>query len=282
MRGEPGGASASSANDGSSGSSSGIASRACARASSGAADRCVLLGELLVEPAVGRVLALPPRRRPARGAGSPRRRRPSARSVLPTAYRAISIAGALLGLALARPQRALERIERELEVAGFVVLPAEVVEERPEPVRGVVVQLGELDPSLRPVDEAVAVALRRARPCARRRRRRSAARASSAQREGGLEERTRRLRIAARAAQAAALEIDRVRDRGLSPPRLVASSRSVARLEVAAEPAHARELRHDLCAAGVGLLRVELRPETPLRGVEIVEVPERSQRSSTR
>ena len=52
---------------------------------------------------------------------------------------------------------------------------------------------------------------------------------------------------------------------------------SVTLLEVAAEPGDSCELGHDLCAAGVGLLELELLAEAPLRGVEIVEVPERSE-----
>ena len=60
-------------------------------------------------------------------------------------------------IALPRSERAFEGVERELELAGLVVLPAEVVEERPEPVRGVVVELGEPDSSLRPVDDVVTV-----------------------------------------------------------------------------------------------------------------------------
>ena len=52
---------------------------------------------------------------------------------------------------------------------------------------------------------------------------------------------------------------------------------SVTLLEVASEPGDSCELGHDLCAAGVGLLELELLAEAPLRGVEIVEVPERSE-----
>ncbi len=83
-----------------------------------AADRRVLLGELLVEPAVRRVLRLPPTRRPARGAGSPRRRgrargassrRRSARSRSPAALLGSSLARAR---ARARTRRAPSRSRR--------------------------------------------------------------------------------------------------------------------------------------------------------------------------
>jgi hypothetical protein len=52
---------------------------------------------------------------------------------------------------------------------------------------------------------------------------------------------------------------------------------SVTLLEVASEPGDSRELGHDLCAAGAGLLDLELVAEATLRRVEIVEVPERSE-----
>ncbi len=52
---------------------------------------------------------------------------------------------------------------------------------------------------------------------------------------------------------------------------------SVTLLEIASEPGDSCELGHDLCAAGVGLLELELLAKASLRGVEIIEVPERSE-----
>ncbi len=121
-----------------------------------ATDRGVLLGQLLVEPAVRRTLGF----RPGDGLLEERDRLVGAaeppEGLADRVARDLDRAG-VRGIALARPERALERVERGLEIAGLVVLPAEVVEERPEPVRGVVVELGELDSSLRPVEEVVAI-----------------------------------------------------------------------------------------------------------------------------
>ncbi len=159
-----------SVNDGSSRSRSGTASLACRRASSGSADRGVLLGELLVEPAVGSTLAF----RPGDGLLEERDRLVGAaeRSQgLPDRVARDLDGRGVRRIAFARSQRTFEGVERRLEIAGLVVLPPEVVEERPEPVRRVVVELGELDSSLRPVEDVVTVAWRRARPCAPRRRR---------------------------------------------------------------------------------------------------------------
>ena len=54
----------------------------------------------------------------------------------------------------ASTQTPLERVQRRLVLAVLVALPAEVVEERAEPVPGVVVGLRQLYPAFRPAEEA--------------------------------------------------------------------------------------------------------------------------------
>ena len=85
-----------------------------------------------MEPAVGCAFCSSPRRRPARAAGSPRRASECAQRLADGVARDLDRPG-LVRLALARAECALERVERGLVVAGLVVLPAEVVEERAEP-----------------------------------------------------------------------------------------------------------------------------------------------------
>ena len=65
--------------------------------------------------------------------------------------------GDVLRVALARGECPLERGERLLVLARVEVLPAEVVQQRAEPVGGGLGGLGELDAPLRPGDEAVAI-----------------------------------------------------------------------------------------------------------------------------
>ena len=91
-------------------------------------------------------------------------------------------------------------------------------------------------------------------------------------RERGLEERQRRLLVAARAAKAAALELDADRGRaGVLLDDLV--EQPVALLEAVAQPFHPRQLRQRLGAQ---------RPEARLGRVEVVEVPERAERIAHR
>ena len=72
-------------------------------------------------------------------------------------------------------------------------------------------------------------------------------------RVGGLEERTCGLRIAARAPQPAALEVDARSTRRPRPRARRLVEQRVARLEVAAKPCDARELRQHLGAARVAV-----------------------------
>ena len=122
----------------------------------GPADRCVLLGELLVEPAVGLSFALGP------GDGLLEEWNRFVRSAERSERLADRVPRDLDGrrvrrVALSRTQRPLEGIEGECVVGCFVVLPAEVVEQRPEPVGGAFALLREVDSSLRPGDEALAI-----------------------------------------------------------------------------------------------------------------------------
>ena len=122
----------------------------------GPPDRCVLLGELLVEPAVGLSFALGP------GDGLLEEWNRFLRSAERSERLADRIPRDLDGrrvrrVALPRTQRPLEGIECECVVGCFVVLPAKVVEQRPEPVGGAFALLREVDPSLRPGDEALAI-----------------------------------------------------------------------------------------------------------------------------
>ena len=101
----------------------------------------------------------------------------------------------------------LESVERKVELPGLVVLPAEVVEQRPEPVRRVCLLFGERDSALRPRDEAVAI--RSGQSGHVRGVRRDEPRLGFERlRERGLEQRESRLGVAARTPQAAALEVD--------------------------------------------------------------------------
>jgi hypothetical protein len=56
-----------------------------------------------------------------------------------------------------RLEGSLEHRERRFVVAGLEVVPAEVVLERPRPVRGVGLGLGEREPALGPLDHPVRV-----------------------------------------------------------------------------------------------------------------------------
>src|SRR5262245_50051178 len=60
-------------------------------------------------------------------------------------------ADGVLRIALPRLQRALEQLERPLVLALLRVGPAQVVEERAGPVRGVRLAVAELDAALRPL-----------------------------------------------------------------------------------------------------------------------------------
>ena len=113
----------------------------------------VLLGELLVEPAIGLSCALSP------GDGLLEARNRFLRSAERSERLADRIPRDLDGrgirrVALPRTQRPLEGIESECVIGRFVVLPAKVVEQRPEPVGGAFALLSEVDPSLRPGEDS--------------------------------------------------------------------------------------------------------------------------------
>ena len=90
-------------------------------------------------------------------------------------------------------------------------------------------------------------------------------------RERRLEERQRGLLVPARAAKPPALELDADPDPGVLLDDLV--EEPVALLEAVAQPFHPRQLRQRLGAQ---------RPEARLGRVEVVEVPERTQRIAHR
>jgi hypothetical protein len=100
------------------------------------------------------------------------------------------------------------------------------------------------------------------------------------QRDGvcGLEQRERGLGVTARAPEPSSLEVD---SRGGERARVGESRRlveeRVALDEAPAEAVNACELREQFRALGPGRL-VRPRPEPRLAGVEIVEVPQRSER----
>ena len=164
----------------------------------------------------------------------------------------------------------LESLERRLVLLGVEVLPAEVVEQRPCPVRGGLRPVGELQPAFRPGDEAVAIG-RRERGHVRGVGREPVLARLDRRREGALEERQRRLPVAAGATQPAAFEVDADPDARVLLCHLV--QQPVARLVVLAQPLHPRELRQRLRPQ---------RAEPGLGRVEIVEVPECSQRVAHR
>ena len=90
-------------------------------------------------------------------------------------------------------------------------------------------------------------------------------------RERGLEQRQRRLLVAARAAKAAALEVDADADARIVLVDLV--EQPVAFLEALAQTLDARQLRQRLRSQ---------RTEARLGRVEVVEVPERAERIAHR
>ena len=176
--------------------------------------------------------------------------RPSARSVFPTRVaRDLDRRRRSRDRARARRERALECVERGLELAGLVVLPAEVVEQRSQPVRGTVVQLGELEATAGPADDVVSVGGDE-RDHVRRVGCDEVLPLLERPRESRLEQRTGSAGIAVRPAKAPAFEVETSADDGcatLDRRRLV--EQGISRGEVASEARDARELRQDLGAA---------------------------------
>ena len=174
--------------------------------------------------------------------------------------------GRVPGVAQPHVERALERVERLLVLAGVEELPAEVVQQRAEPVRRGLRGLGELDAAVRPGDEPRAVR-RRERAHVRRVAGKPVLPGLACCRERGLEERYSRVLVPARAAQSAALEVDADADARNVLHDLV--EEPVAFLEAVAQAFHARQLRQRLGAK---------RTEALLGRVEVVEVPEWAER----
>ena len=175
----------------------------------------------------------------------------------------------LVRLALPHHERSLEGVERVRVLAGVEVLPAEVVEERPGPVGGRLGGLRELDPAPRPREHPVPVA-RRERAHVRCVAREPVLAGLLRSGEGRLEERQRGGLVAARAAEATALQVDADPRPGTGVAlrrRLV--EEAIARVEALAQPLDARQLRERLGAK---------RAEAPLGAVEVAEVPVRTQR----
>jgi hypothetical protein len=251
----------------------------CLSARLGVAAECrVVLGELLVEPAVG----LPGLLRPRHGLLEVRR------GLVGPSERPQRLADRVpddLDLGppprepLAGAQRLLERGQRRLVLAGLGVLPAEIVEQRPEPVRDLRVlrRLREVDASRRPRAEALAVGggeRRHVRGVGGQRELVSLERGG----EGRFEERTRGVRVAARAQHPPTLEGNPRPGGGARSGELLRLvDEAAAVLEASAEPFDPRELRQDLRPRRPGLLPREKLPETLLRRVEVVEVPERAE-----
>ena len=226
-------------------------------------------------PAVGRALALGPRDRLLE------ERHGLVRAVERTQRLPDGVAGKrdrlrVPGILLAGGERTLERGQRFRVLAGLVVLPAEVVQQRPEPVPRVVARLRERDAALRP-RHVLVPAWGGERRHVRRVARQEAVARLERERVRRLEERERTLGVPARAVQPAPLEVDphpRPELTGGLGLRLL--DEPLPRLEVATESLDARELRQDLCPAGCGGLLVERLTEAALRRVEVGEVPERA------
>ena len=153
-------------------------------------------------------------------------------------------------------------------LAGLEVLPAEVVEERPGPVRRSLGRLGELDPALRPGEHRRPGPARRARTCVRRRRRasprrpsRAAAKADSKSgKAAALSPLERRRRPRSRST--------RIRTRGSSSCAASSSRRS---------PSSKRSRSPSTRASCVSASAPQ-RAEAAGCRVEVVEVPVRTQR----
>src|ERR671935_1149274 len=85
----------------------------------------------------------------------------------------------------------------------------------------------------------------------------------------GLEERKRRPGISVRTQHAATLELEAdVRDGIATRQRLGLGEQTRASVEVVAQSLHARELRQNLGATGVGLFTLELLAQAELSRVE--------------
>ena len=242
-----------------------------------ASDGRVLLGELFVQPAVR---CIPPRGRADRVLEERDRFRRSAEGTEGLSDRVARYLDrcGMFRLTLARVQRLLESVERGLQLAGLVVLPAEVVEEWPEPVRGGLAFLSQLDPPFRPGDQAVAIG-----SCERGHvrcvRGDEVLPRSERSREGRLEVWQRRATLVpARAPPSTALELDSS-ERNLTVTRkgdrLV--DRGVAGCKFSPKSRDAGELRENLSAPLVGALLGELALQSRLGRVEVVEIPQRSQ-----
>ena len=179
--------------------------------------------------------------------------------------------GRVLRVALAHLERPFEELERLLVLAGVEVLPAEVVQERPGPVRRRPPTCSaSSSPRFVQATKPSRSGAASAHMCAASPASQSSARLDR-RREGALEERQRRLLVAARAAEAAALEVDADAHARVVVGDLV--EQPVAFVVALAQPLHARELGQRL--------RTQ-RAEARLGRVEVVEVPERAERIAHR
>src|SRR5439155_94689 len=240
----------------------------------GAAEGGVLLRQLLVEPAVRLTLGLRPGDRLLEQSDgfvcAPER----AQRLADRVAREPDLRG-LLGPRLARLESAPKGRERGLVLAAAVVLPAEVVLERAEPVAhlGVVGFPRELHCAPSPADDRVVIGRGERRhvrgvdgdegfACGER------------DLECPLEERQGSTRIARRPQQSAPLERDpRGEGRTLVPPLLRLGEEPLAGREVAAQPFDPRELRQHLGS----IVAPEERAEASFGRVEVAEVPERAE-----
>jgi hypothetical protein len=236
------------------------------------AERGVDLGKLLVVPAV----------RPAIGVCRGRRRLGEPDTFGRSAEGAERLGDRVAGernrvrvgrVPLALVEGALERDERSRGLLRLEVLPAEVVEQRPEPVASRRLCLGDLDPTLGPSDEAGPV-----RGCERGHVSRVDGKEVRAgfrrPRKCRLEEREGGLGVAVGSAKAAALEIDPYARPGSVPSELPSvREEALPLLEAAAEPFDAGELAENLGARRVVRLLGEAGAEAALRAFQVVEVP---------
>src|SRR5262249_33522144 len=242
----------------------------------GAPDRCVLLRELLVVPAVRPALGLAP------GDGLLEERDRLVRAPERTQRLADGVAGErdrlpFLRISLSCPARTAERRERGLVLARLVLVPAQVVEERSEPVGGRLVLVRDLDPPRRPLREAGAVG-RGEGDHVRRVRGDEVAAVLERGRERGLEERPSLARVPARTEETPSLEVDpRLGDGAVPGERLRLADQLLALVEPVAETLDPRQLRQHLRATCARVLGGQLRLQALLASVEVAEIPKRTE-----
>src|SRR4051795_3701106 len=162
-------------------------------------------------------------------------------------------------------------------VAGVVVRPTQVVEQRPGPICRLGSTFAELQPALRPLFGRFDV-VDGDRAHMERVTGEEVLTVVQGTGEGRLEERKRRGRIAARTQLSTALEVDpHLCNPARSRERLGFLEQALTWVEVVAQAFHARELRQNLRAALVRRFTVELLAQTALASLGVVEVPERPQ-----